>query len=870
MIGGDVAGLCAKLGIDLRPAHGGNAKANCPHPDHDDLRPSWSINLDTGKHNCFSCDFQGGPYVLVNCAFGLDPAASMELLEGFGLHDPKDRSNGNGAAPRPKPPAKDTAPPITEADVERWCAAPPTDTPADPTLERTRGWTREGMDRVQAGKHEGRIAFAYRDPKGTLTGAVLYDPMHDPDKDTGSKTFAIPGTKRQLFPSPRIWDRSKAILLVEGEPDAVSAISCGLQAVGVPGAGNWKADWGKEFSEARVVVVADCDEPGRLVAKQSAKDIAPYANEVRLLDLGPEKSKGYDLGDLVSEKVGESGPEKGRDLAADELRQRAKEAEIVKGPEPVTPATGQKEAGDTADPQAKQLLKIVAGDAHLFRTPEGVAFATWNEDGTTVAVGSNQFAHRLGQRYYAQTGKVAKSQPCKEAIDTAAGEALFAGEEHEVFVRLAGDMSRSYLDLGNPEMQVVEITEKGWEITTQPEVKFRRPRGLLPLPAPERGGSLDDLWRFVNVREEDRPLAAAWMLGALCTRGPYPILGIHGEQGSAKSATSRRLRQLIDPNTAPLRSAPQSAQDLMIAATNSRIVAFDNLSHIKEWLSDQLCCIATGAGFAVRELYTGSEETIYAASRPILWNGIPELASRPDLAERTMQLELPRLKSRETERGLDEGFSRAHPRILGALLDAVALAHKSLPEVDLADPPRMADFAEWAVAGIPSFGWTPEKFLEAYKDNRKSTTDAALDSSPVFAALEQLDSAFGGSASDLLKVLVEIVGEEKVARRKDWPKQPSQLGSELRRLSPNLRERGFVVEFTRTRDTRHWEIVPPGAVTPVTPSQGAIPGTNTQAQPDSRDAGDAGDAEERGFFDGIAEGIPEDELDELRAAEGVA
>ena len=46
-------------------------------------------------------------------------------------------------------------------------------------------------------------------------------------------------------------------------------------------------------------------------------------------------------------------------------------------------------------------------------------------------------------------------------------------------------------------------------------------------------------------------LVLAWLFGALRAGGPYPVLAIAGEQGSAKTVLSKILRALIDPNVAP-------------------------------------------------------------------------------------------------------------------------------------------------------------------------------------------------------------------------------------------------------------------------------------------------------------------------------
>src|SRR5207249_3261055 len=121
-----------------------------------------------------------------------------------------------------------------------------------------------------------------------------------------------------------------------------------------------------------------------------------------------------------------------------------------------------------------------------------------------------------------------------------------------------------------------------------------------PLP----GGRVAELRQHINAgSEEDWRLMAAWLVAAFRPRGPYPLLVLHGEQGSTKSTAAELLRALVDPNTAPLRVEPREVRDLMIAATKGWTVAYDNLSHLSPWLSDALCRLSTGGGFSTRALF---------------------------------------------------------------------------------------------------------------------------------------------------------------------------------------------------------------------------------------------------------------------------
>src|SRR5262249_18401328 len=153
--------------------------------------------------------------------------------------------------------------------------------------------------------------------------------------------------------------------------------------------------------------------------------------------------------------------------------------------------------------------------------------------------------------------------------------------------------------------------------------RFRRAAGMCALPQPVRGGNVNELRQLINV-EDDRAwrLLVAWLLMAFSPRGPYPVLVLGGGHGAAKTWTANRLRDLVDPNEAPNRSEPREPRDLMIAARNGWVLAFDNISDLPAWLSDGLCRLATGSGFATRELYSDDDEVIFVATRPIIVNGI--------------------------------------------------------------------------------------------------------------------------------------------------------------------------------------------------------------------------------------------------------
>ena len=273
-------------------------------------------------------------------------------------------------------------------------------------------------------------------------------------------------------------------------------------------------------------------------------------------------------------------------------------------------------------------------------------------------------------------------------------------------VRVAADGNDIYIDLGDRDWHAVRVTAAGWSVVQSPPVRFRRTRGMLALPFPERGTSIDALRPFLNVRDKnDFILVVAWVLAALRPRGPYPILALYGEHGTAKTYLIRRLRSLIDPNLVPTSSLPSGARDVFIAAKNCHVQGFENVSKLSDTLSDILCRLSTGGGWRTRTLFKDVDETLFYGARPIALEGISNFACRGDFLDRSTILPIDRLPGGyRTEEELNADFERQRPGIFGALLDRLVQGLRMLPETRLVDPPRMADYAHWAVAcGLDTF-----------------------------------------------------------------------------------------------------------------------------------------------------------------------
>jgi hypothetical protein len=439
----------------------------------------------------------------------------------------------------------------------------------------------------------------------------------------------------------------------------------------------------------------------------------------------------------------------------------------------------------------------------LFHDPSGTAFADLTIDGhrETWPIRSRRFRHWLRRRYYEENGGTTSAATISSAVDLLEARAQFDGPERTIHIRGAEHNGRIYLDLADNEWRAVQIGPQRWEVVTSPPVRFRRAAGMLPLPIPQRGGSIESLAAFLNLPTPDEfVLVVAWLLAALQGGSPYPLLVIGGEQGSAKTMLTKILRALIDPNVAPTRTPPREERDLMIAAHNGHILAFDNLSGLPSWLSDALCRLASGGSFAIRQLYTDCDEVLFQAARPAILNGIEDIVCRSDLADRAIFLTLEPIadERRRTERELWREFEAVRPQILGSLLDAVAVGLRRLSRIRLDRSPRMADFALWSTACETAF-WPPGTFLRAYNANRRSAIEGVIEADPVAAFVREImamRSTWVGRASDLHRAHI-ATGEDVLDGTTGWPKNPRALAGRLRRCQTFLRTAGIDIAFTR-------------------------------------------------------------------------
>jgi hypothetical protein len=670
-------------------------------------------------------------------------------------------------------------------------------------------WT--GPQKGNGGNQVERTNYIYRDLKGVpIFRKVRNTPGRKPpyyiQKPDGNGNWLKGAEGVDTKTLYRIDEVAKAIAaghsiaVVEGEKDADNLWRIGIAATtSAHGTSDplknqkpkWLPEHSKLLKDADIVVFNDHDPPGYFHAETCCRLSVDIAKSVRRLDLAkhwPTIPKGGDVSDWL-EKGG------GTEARLRELIEKAPEYEYRKAEQ--EPAA----APDKGKKAADVLIELSARAEELFHAPDGTAYATIpvGDHLETWPIRSKGFRRWLAREFFTKTSSAPNSDAIQSALNVIEARAHFDGAQRPVHIRVGAHDGRLYLDLADTKWRAVEITSTGWQIIDNPPIRFRRAAGMLPLPEPVRGGKIEDLRSFLNIKDgdagdQDFVLTVSFNLAALRERGPYPPLNLIGEHGAAKSTFARVLRKLIDPNSAPLRALPREDRDLFIAANNGHLLVFDNVSKMPDWISDTLCRLATGGGFAARQLYSDGEEALFDAMRPIVLNGIEDIIGRPDLADRAIFLALENIsdEKRKPEKKFWEDFDAAHPCILGALLDGVAHGLQKLPNIHLDRTPRMADFATWATACETAY-WQAGTFAQAYEMNREDAIGTVIEADLVATAVQTFmaeRTKWAGTATDLLGALKTTVGEDQ-AKLKEWPSTPRSLSGRVRRQAATLRRVGI-------------------------------------------------------------------------------
>ena len=468
--------------------------------------------------------------------------------------------------------------------------------------------------------------------------------------------------------------------------------------------------------------------------------------------------------------------------------------------------------------KAEKLLKVILSrdDVVLFKDERDTAYISLKINGHREVwrCGSTIIKDLLSYEFYRQYEEGIGSEIIKNVISVLEGKARFGGDKKTLNNRVAFVDGVLWYDLTNENWQCVRISKDGWVVVNEPPILFKRYSHHHPQVLPAVNGNIKLILKYINIiSEEQKLLYLVFLVSCFIPNYPHPVIIIFGAQGAFKSTSSKLSVKTVDPSLLEVSVIPKGNEALVQNLDHHYFTFFDNVSYIKEEISDGLCRAVTGGGLSKRMFYTDDDDVIYSFKRCIGINGINNVVTRPDLLERSLLIELvrPDDEHRKNEGDIYENFDKDLPFILGGIFDALVTALRKRPEITIEKPPRMADFAFWGCAIAEALGYTQEQFLNAYKENSTKQTEMLLGDNIVATAIihfmEDKDE-WKGSSTKLLDLLgTQAFFENVDTREKYWPKGASILSRRLNELSTSLKQIGLSVTLSTSGTERSIHIL---------------------------------------------------------------
>ena len=472
-------------------------------------------------------------------------------------------------------------------------------------------------------------------------------------------------------------------------------------------------------------------------------------------------------------------------------------------------------SGSHRDSPNSVPLRLIAlfSNHELFTTADGRGsyIIVPRADGRDVyEINGEIFREVLQESYFKECNQVPTKHAINDTVRTFEAIAKQSEDCRQVFTRTAEHNGKIYVDLCDAQRRVVEISSTGFQVVADAPVLFRRDRSMLPLPVPEaEHDGIGELRRFLNIEtDENFVLLVAFLINCFNPTGPYLHLVVCGEPGTAKTTLLQIVKDIVDPADPSMHGEPNNTESVLIAARHSHLLCYDNLSRITQQTSDVLCRLSAGAAQMRRKLYSDGDPYVLKSRNPVAMNGIRDVATKGDLAERCLLLELTPIgrTERRDETVLLRDFEEARPRILGALFDGISAMLRNRKGLRLKGGPRMFDSAIAVTAAEEGVGFPKGAYLTAIQENQVASHTAALIAHPIGRVMwrhfvENGNTPFEGTSTAFLKE-IERSATEAERRARYWPDSPETVANALKELAPSLLAAGFEVEKFRTARSR--------------------------------------------------------------------
>ncbi len=450
-----------------------------------------------------------------------------------------------------------------------------------------------------------------------------------------------------------------------------------------------------------------------------------------------------------------------------------------------------------------QLIEIGRENAKFFTNANNEGCATICKNGIyhQVLLDSEEFSNYLRILFYHQTSQAPSQEALGRAVGLFKAIAMESGEKYRLTTRVKEANGKFYYNLNNMKKSIVKVTAEDVKIIKTKNPYFLPNRNTATQVKPDfENGDLNLLKKYLRVTHENYfVLLLVYIVTCIIESIPHPILIICGEKGASKSTSSRIIKSIVDPSNSDILSMPTTLESLELILTSNYMPVFDNIDSIRQVESDMFCITSTGGSIIKRKLYTNGDLQIANFKQCLILNGISVVASKADILDRSLLIELERIKDGDLkeERKIWKDFEKDKPRILGGIFNAL---HKAIPiyeGIALKKMYRMADFTKWGCAIAETLGYGKTVFLEALEQNRTKLNDETISQDVVATAVLAFmknRKEWSGSVTELFSGLKHIAFEQEIdTHSKVWPKAANVLSRRLNEIKSNLLTMGITI-----------------------------------------------------------------------------
>jgi DNA polymerase I len=449
------------------------------------------------------------------------------------------------------------------------------------------------------------------------------------------------------------------------------------------------------------------------------------------------------------------------------------------------------------------LNEIMEEDSYsqFWTDPNRNAYVTLTINGCTQnhPLMSSNTAILLKRKYKQCNGKHIDKEVLKDFLEDKENDAICDGEVYDTFLRTARHKNDIYLFMGDSAWRVVKITADGWEfLTGNPPVKFIKTKTTHLFSEPDKRGDFSPLQTIFNLNRHNYVMLITWLVYANHPDTPYPVLAIDGSAGTFKSTLVKLIRMVIDPRSIDFLNPPKKEKEMYDHGINVHMMAYDNISSLKQSIMDTMSSISTGTADTTHEFYQTRGENIVSLMRPLVITSVNPVIRASDLLDRTVRLHLQESdRQRQTAKNIDQLLDNAAPKIFGAILNAMSCALKNVDQVPpLPNELRMMDFTQWSVAAEPSLGIEQGEFLKTALQNKRNAMQSIADDDLFILLIHDFmvdHQQWEGSAAELLGLLRKRVPPE-ISHAPSFPKQPNYIARNLNANQPVLKNFGVKYE----------------------------------------------------------------------------